>query len=115
MDQQNPSISAHSPRAGSLQIALAPLHETHEIIPMEMDVHLAQRREAATSLFVMLPLDCVSRYRSSAFTHAINRYIVTQVNGDGVFKYAKSAWFAQALNFLASSGACGVAVDVWVS
>jgi hypothetical protein len=37
-----------------------------------------------------------------------------QVNGDGVFTYASCAWFSEALNLLATSGAYGVAVDVWV-
>lgn len=39
----------------------------------------------------------------------------SQVNSDGIFKYAGSPWFSQSLYLLASSGAYGVAVDVWVS
>ncbi|PNH02836.1 Beta-amylase 3, chloroplastic [Tetrabaena socialis] len=35
------------------------------------------------------------------------------VNADGVFRYAGSAWFAQALQLLVSSGAHGVAMDLW--
>ncbi|KAK9800195.1 hypothetical protein WJX73_007313 [Symbiochloris irregularis] len=44
-------------------------------------------------LFVMLPLD--------------------SVNHEGVFRYAASRWFLQALEHLVESGVCGVAVDVW--
>lgn len=47
----------------------------------------------ATPVFVMLPLDTV--------------------NADGVFHYASSAWFTNALSFLASSGVRGVAIDCW--
>ena len=39
---------------------------------------------------------------------------LVQVNADGVFRYAASPWFSQALRLLANSGVHGVAVDVWV-
>lgn len=79
-------------------ISLAPLHEA---VPMLEDIDQighpphsnGQAHRETTSLYVMLPLDTI--------------------NGDGVFAYVTSAWFAQALNFLAASGAYGVAVDVW--
>ncbi|KAG2448443.1 hypothetical protein HYH02_006335 [Chlamydomonas schloesseri] len=35
------------------------------------------------------------------------------VNSEGVFRYAGSAWFAQALQLLVASGAHGVAMDFW--
>jgi hypothetical protein len=45
-------------------------------------------------VYVMLPLDTV--------------------NAEGVFRYAGTPWFAQALQVLSLSGVHGVAVDVWV-
>ncbi|GLC59920.1 Leucine-rich repeat receptor-like serine/threonine-protein kinase bam2 [Pleodorina starrii] len=43
--------------------------------------------------YVMLPLDTV--------------------NAEGIFRYAGSSWFSQALQLLVSSGAHGVAMDFW--
>ena len=45
-------------------------------------------------VFVMLPLDTIT--------------------AEGLFRYATTAWFHQALATLANSGVHGVAVDVWV-
>lgn len=39
----------------------------------------------------------------------------TQINAEGVFRYASVPWFTTALQLLANSGVHGVAVDVWVS
>ena len=36
------------------------------------------------------------------------------MNGEGVFRYANSKWFIQALQTLAATGIHGVAVDIWV-
>lgn len=49
---------------------------------------------SSVPVYVMLPLDTV--------------------NADGVFRYASSRWFNQALRTLQASGIRGVAVDVWV-
>ena len=40
--------------------------------------------------------------------------LLPQVNGEGVFRYANSKWFIQALQTLAATGIHGVAVDIWV-
>ena len=38
-----------------------------------------------------------------------------QVNSEGMFRYASSKWFTQALKTLVGSGVHGIAVDVWVT
>ena len=38
-----------------------------------------------------------------------------QVNYEGIFRYASSRWFIQALEHLVESGVYGIAVDVCVS
>ena len=38
----------------------------------------------------------------------------SQVNHEGLFRYASSRWFLQALEVLVESGVHGVAIDVWV-
>lgn len=43
-----------------------------------------------------------------------NSRLSWQVNYEGVFRYASSRWFLQALEVLVESGVHGVAVDVWV-
>lgn len=58
-------------------------------------------------------IGCSSRH--SAPADANSRYWSTQVNADGVFRYASSRWFLQSLQTLAATGIRGVAVDVWVS
>ena len=73
----------------------------------------------AIPVFVMLPLDTVRASRVSSEPkgslrpprdHQPMRCCSSQVNGDGVFKYAGSAWFANALQLLSNSGAYGVAM-----
>lgn len=39
--------------------------------------------------------------------------LILQVNAEGIFRYAATPWFVQALNLLVASGVYGVAVDVW--
>lgn len=54
---------------------------------------LQGQNDASVPVFVMLPLDTIDR--------------------NGVFKYAESVWFYDALKVLVSTGVKGVAVDVW--
>ena len=70
-------------------------------------------------VFVMLPLDTVSSHAKclvSWFRNVICYGLIAflQVNADGVFRYATTPWFTQALHLLAASGVYGVAVDAWV-
>ena len=69
-------------------------------------------------VFVMLPLDTVCAPLASLCPAGAGSAALTwdavQVTQDGVFRYAASAWFHQALATLSNSGVHGVAVDVWV-
>ncbi|GIM06522.1 hypothetical protein Vretimale_10821 [Volvox reticuliferus] len=61
-------------------------------LPRELEA-MEQRANRGPLTYVMLPLDTV--------------------NADGIFRYAGSSWFSQALQLLVASGAHGVAMDFW--
>ncbi|GIL55423.1 hypothetical protein Vafri_10981 [Volvox africanus] len=61
-------------------------------LPRELEA-MEQRANRGPLTYVMLPLDTV--------------------NAEGIFRYAGSSWFSQALQLLVASGAHGVAMDFW--